>query len=125
VPEVLSEHLLKFIQVNLETVWALEILLVMCRNEGRSWGADELNRELRGTIGLVDNVLTTFERSGLVKRDARMRYRWAPATDESSRLSQELVRVYSTHSLSVIQAITRAQTARLQGLADAFKIKKD
>lgn len=122
---MLSEQLLKFIQANLETVWALEVLLVMCRHEERSWNPIELNRELRGNISLVNDVLNTFERSGLVKREADNRFRWAPTTDHSRRLSQELANIYPAHSLSVIQAITQAQTSRIQALSEAFKIKKD
>jgi hypothetical protein len=98
----------------------------MCRNAGRSWAADELNRELRGSIGLVRDVLSKFEHAGLVKRgDAEDFYRWAPSTAELEQLSQDLVSIYSTHPFSVIKAITEAQTERIQTLADAFKIKKD
>jgi hypothetical protein len=122
---VLSEQLLKFIQTNVRTIWALEMLLLMCRNPGRLWTPDELNRELRSSVGLVHDILSKFEHAGLVQRDADDRYRWAPSTAESQDAAQQLVSTYSTHPFSVIKAITEVQTARIQTLADAFKIKKD
>lgn len=97
----------------------------MCRNQGRTWTPSELNRELRGSVGLVHDILGKFEQAGLVKREADDRYQWAPSTTESQQLGQELVSTYSTHPFSVIKAITEVQTARIQTLADAFKIKKD
>jgi hypothetical protein len=101
------------------------MLLLMCRNPGRSWTPDELNRELRGSVGLVHDILIKFEHAGLVTRKADDRHQWAPSTTESQQLTQDLVSTYSTHPFSVIKAITEAQTERIQTLADAFKIKKD
>jgi hypothetical protein len=122
---LLSEQLRKFIQANVRTIWALEMLLLLCRNEGRCWTVDELDRELRGSVGLVRNVLNGFEQAGLVKRGTGETYRWEPSTGELGRLSRDLVSLYATHPFSVIKAITEAQTDRIQTLADAFKIKKD
>jgi hypothetical protein len=122
---LLSEQLRKFIQANVRTVWALEILLLLGRSAERSWTVDELNRELRGSVGLVLDVLGKFEQLGLTTREADQRYRWAPASAELERLSRDLVSLYATHPFTVIKAITEAQTERIQTLADAFKIKKD
>ncbi|NJO34382.1 MAG: hypothetical protein HC869_15890 [Rhodospirillales bacterium] len=122
---MLSEQLRRFIQTNVRTIWALEVLLLLCRNQGRLWSPDELNRELRGSVGLVRDVLSGFQHAGLVKRDAEDRFQWAPSTAELRQLSQDLVSIYSTRPFSVIKAITEAQTERIQTLADAFKIKKD
>jgi hypothetical protein len=122
---VLSERLRKFIRANVRTIWALEMLLLLCRNQGRPWTPDELNRELRGSIGLVHDILGKFEQAGLVKREADDLYRWAPSTAESQKAGEELVSTYLSHPFSVIKAITEGQTERIQTLADAFKIKKD
>ena len=123
--KVLSFELIKYIRTNLETIWALEILLLLCRRPDHVWSPDELNQELRGNIGLVLDVLQKFERNGLVQLDTDRRYRWAPANTELERVSKDLVAMYATHPLSVIKCITQAQTERLQKLADAFKINKD
>jgi hypothetical protein len=122
---VLSDRLRKFIQTNVRTIWALEMLLLMCRTQGRSWTPEELNRELRGSIGLVTNNLIKFEKAGLVQREADERYRWAPSMPELQEMGQELVSAYSTHPFTVIKAVTEVHSERLQSLADAFKIKKD
>lgn len=121
---MVSEELTKFIQSNVPTIWALRVLVVMCQDQGRTWTPDELNRELRGTIGLVLDVLTRFERAKLVRREADDRYRWAPSTELES-VAQELVSTYSTYPVAVVRVIMDTQTQRIQSLADAFRIKKD
>lgn len=123
--KVLSFELIKYIRTNLETIWALEIMLLLCRRPDHVWSPDELNRELRGNIGLVLDVLQKFERNGLVQLDTDRRYRWAPANAELERISKDVVATYATYPLSVIKSITQAQTERIQKLADAFKINKD
>ena len=122
---MLSDQLRKFIQANVRTIWALEMLLILCRSGERSWTVEELDRELRGSVGLVRKVLNNFEQAGLVNRETGEVYRWEPSTGELEGLSRELVSLYATHPFSVIKAITAAQTDRIQALADAFKIKKD
>jgi Mn-dependent DtxR family transcriptional regulator len=122
---VISNRLRKFIRTNVRTIWALEMLLLMCRTQGRSWTTEELNRELRGSISLVTDILVKFEKAELVKREPDDRYRWAPSTPELQEMGKELVSTYSTHPFTVIKAVTETHAERLQSLADAFKIKKD
>lgn len=122
---LLSDPLRKFILANVRTIWALETLLLLCRNPGRAWTVEELDRELRGSVGLVRNVLNKFEQAGLVQRGPDDAWRWEPSAGELDGLSRELVALYATHPFTVIKAITEAQTDRIQTLADAFKIKKD
>lgn len=125
VGRLLSEELRKFIHANVRTVWALEMLLLLCRGPQRSWTVEEIDRELRGSVGLVSNLLARFEQAGLVRRVAEAAYRWEPSTAELERQSRELAVLYATHPFTVIKAITEAQTERIQTLADAFKIKRE
>lgn len=121
---MVSEELGRFIRLYVRGIWALEVLLLMCRDQARPWTADELNRELRGTAEIMLDTLGKFERAGLVQRDAGGGCRWAPTNEEAQRLSLELVHTYSTYPFSILRAITDAQTESIQTLADAFKIKK-
>lgn len=122
---MLPEDLERFIRKHVRSLSALEILLHIYRTRERSWAADELNRELRSSAQLVADVLSKFERSELVARDAKGHYHWNPATPELQRLVAHLEEAHATYPFSVVKAIYATQVEQIQALADAFKIKKD
>jgi DNA-binding IclR family transcriptional regulator len=122
---VLSEELRRFVRDTFRSVWALELLLLMCAEPARTWTAEDLNRELRGSRPLVDEILTRLEQSGLVKEGPETRYRYEPATLRLGQLVQELQIAYAERPLAVLKAIFAAPNERIQTFADAFKVKKD
>ena len=122
---MLPEDLERFIRKHVRSLSALEILLHIYRTRERSWTADELNRELRSSFQLVTDVLSKFDRSELIERDAGGRYQWRPATTELQHLVARLEEAHTTYPFSVIKAIYANQVEQIQALADAFKLKKD
>jgi hypothetical protein len=120
-----SEELRHFVRDTFRSVWALELLLLMCADPGRVWSADELNLELRGSRTLVDEILTRLQQRGLVKEEPEKRYRYEPATLRLRELVQELQTAYAERPLAVLKAIFTAPNERIQTFADAFKVKKD
>lgn len=122
---MLPEDLEQFIRKHVRSLSALEMLLHIYRTRERSWTADELNRELRSSLQHVADVLSKFERSELVTRDAKERYQWDPGTPELQRMVAHLEDTHATYPFSVIKAIYATQVEQIQALADAFKIKKD
>ena len=121
---MLPEALQHLIRDNLKSVWALELLLLMSRERARSWSADDLNRELRGSLGLVADVLVKFKQAGLVTEEGG-HYRYRPATAELERAVHELESAYAARPLAVVKAVLAAPNEKIQTFADAFKVKKD
>ena len=119
-----DQDLLGFIREHIRSVWALELLLLMRRSPERSFTADELVSELRGSSTLVNGSLASFERAGLVLREDDGRVRYAPAAPMLATLCDDLEAAYRQRSVAVINAIV-APPDKLQALADAFKIKRD
>jgi hypothetical protein len=122
---LLSEELQLFIRETIRSLWALELLLLVARERARAWTASELNRELRGNLPLVEDILAQFERASLVKAEADGRYRYAPATVELERAVEELKTAYADRPLMVVKAVVSAPDAKIRTIADAFKIRKD
>jgi DNA-binding IclR family transcriptional regulator len=120
-----SEELQGFIRANLRSVWELELLLLMSREPSRAWGVDELNRELRGSISLVSEILGKLERVGVVAEAGDGAYRYDPKTPELARIVAQLERDYAARPLAIVRAILDAPNEKIQTLADAFKVKKD
>lgn len=121
---MLSEELQHLIRNTLKSVWALELLLLLSRERARSWSAYDLNRELRGSLGLVADVLATFQQAGLVTEESG-HYRYKAATAELERTVHELEEAYAARPLAVVKAVLAAPNEKIQTFADAFKVKKD
>ena len=116
--------LLAFIRGSVRSVWALELLLLMRNRRDRSWTAEELVHELRASMPLVGDVLSTFEAAGLVKRVDGERYAYAPASAALERYCDTLDQAYRERPVSVVNAIVTAPNDKLQNFADAFRLKR-
>lgn len=97
----------------------------MSRERSRSWRVEDLNRELRGSIGLVADILSKFETAGLVKDGGDGAYRYEPRSGDLEGLVGQLEAEYTARPLAVVRAIVSAPNDKIQTLADAFKVKKD
>lgn len=120
-----SQDLHEFIRNTVRSVWALELLLVISKDPTCSWRVEDLDRELRSSLGLVANILAEFKRAGLVHEESDGRYRYQPATVARDHVVQELRTAYASWPFAVVRAITTAPNEKIQTFADAFKIKKD
>lgn len=113
-----------FIREHIGSVWALELLLLMRRDPGREWAADDLVAELRASTALVADNLGRLQRAGLVIATDSGRFRFAPAAPALEALCAELESAYRQRPVQVINAIA-APPDKLQALADAFRFKRD
>lgn len=120
-----TELLRAFIRENLASVWELELLLLIHRERARSWRAVELNREIRGSLGLVTQILEKLVRAGLVAQDGDETFRFAPRSPELEELVTELAEAYGARPFAIVREILAAPNEKIQFLADAFKVKKD
>ena len=119
-----EQDLFGFIREQLRSVWALELLLLMRRQADRSWTPQELVGELRASQTLVTDNLTAFERAGLVRAGEDGRYAFAPVSPVLAALCDQLAAAYAERPVTVINAIV-SPPDKLQGLADAFRIRGD
>jgi DNA-binding IclR family transcriptional regulator len=122
---VIPEHVLQFLRRYIKSVWTLDLLVLMRRDRGRSWTLERLVSELRGNRSLVQEVLSTLVRAGLLKEGGEGLYRYEPASDELDALAAELERHYAERPVALIKEIVSAPNEKIQSFADAFRIKKD
>jgi len=118
-----SAELASFVREHLRSVWAVELLLVLRRDQDRAWPPEALVAELRASTNLVQDNLAAFERSGLAVRDEDARWRYAPASPVLDALAGRLEAAYRERPVAIINLIARPDP--VQGLADAFKWRGD
>lgn len=107
----------------MRSVWAVELLLVLRREPGRCWSAEQLVAELRASLNLVQDNLAAFERSGLAMCNDAQEWCYAPANPLLESLASRLEAAYREKPVRIINLIARPDP--IQGLADAFKWRGD
>jgi hypothetical protein len=119
-----SDHpeLATFLREQVRSVWGLELILLLRRTHERCWAVAELVGELRASQTLVADNLASFERNGLVIREADDCYRFAVASPALDQLVDQMARAYQERPVSVINMIAKPPDP-LQSLADAFKLR--
>lgn len=121
---MISEEVRRFVRSSVKSVWALELLLLLRRDSERSWTAEALTNELRGSRQLVADILSHFIQIGLVVQSSQS-YRYQPTDANLDRLVQDLDKTYAERRIAVIQEIVSAPNEKIQTLADAFKLKRE
>ena len=122
---MIPEHLRAFLRATIKSVWALDLLVLLQEAPGRAWTVASLNDRLRASTSLVEEILGSFIRQGLVTQESDGTYRYAPGSAETAGLASELARLYAQRPVAVIKEIMSAPNEKLHSFVDAFRLKKD
>lgn len=122
---MIPDHLSAFVRTTIKSVWALDLLVLLRNTPAQSWTVVALNDRLRASTSLVDEILSSFTRQGLVVTEPGGTYRYAPANAEIEAMAAELTRLYGERPVSVIKGIMSAPNDKLRSFVDAFRLKKD
>jgi len=123
----ITDELVTFLKGRLTTADQIEIVLLLLRDQSRSWTASEVSGELgmapesaaMRLFLLASQGLILFEPSGIP------RYRYAGADETADRLIRELASSYATNREEVLRAVNgRTDADPIRSFADAFKLKK-
>lgn len=119
-----EEEIFTFVKASVRSVWALELLLLFRRDPDRSWHADELVRELRGSLAIVTEEMGSLRAAGLVAETAEGRYRYQPASPRVDQLADGVQKLYAAKPMAIVKAIMAAPNEKLRIFSDAFKLKE-
>ena len=126
------DSLSRFLRDHVSGYEELEALLLVARQPGREWTADEIAASLNVPLDAVSSALDSLVANGIVEvvqPDAPRGYRYAPRTEILRREVAVLQRTYSEQRLIVMEMMTtnaleRLRTAALQRFADAFRLER-
>ena len=119
---MIERDLQDFISGSVPSVWALELLLFLRTNADRSWPRERLVQELRASQTVVQDALSVFEASGLVRCEGEG-CAYQPASPALAELCDSLAKLYRERPVAVVNAITRSKTTSLETFANAFRLK--
>lgn len=118
-------HIAAFLRDHFKSVWALELLLFLKENGRTAWARDELVTALKASETIVTTSLATLVTGGLVVDEADGRVRYAPASDDLSRLVDITQALYAKKPDAVRRTIVSSAATGLSAFADSFRLRND
>ena len=108
---------------SIKSAWSLELLLLLRRDPQQEWSAEDLVRELRGSLPLVDESLGTLSAAGLVVVDGAGA-RYEPRSPELAELTDALVDLHRGKPITVLRTIFTSPSDKIRSFSDAFLFRK-
>jgi len=119
----ISEGLKKFIREEVQTVFRLEVLLFLHRNEPNSFNV----REVAGELGLDNDVaqqqLAALVEIGIVTSNAEHAdYRYEPANTRIRTMVDQLAHAYPTQRVLILSLILSEEPDKVRVFTEAIKL---
>ena len=124
---VIPDEIARFLEEIIDSVAELEGLLLLRKDPEMKWDARTLAGRLYIGESETEELLSRLCQNGLVTAEGGepVHYRYAPASSDMRALVDRVVELYSRHLAPVAKFIHSRPRSRVQGFADAFKLRKD
>lgn len=122
------ENVERFIRDHIDSVELIEVLLLLKRNPGREWTAQQVSERLYTSPRSAANRLDALRASRLVsvREDGSQAYhRFQPADGALLRTVDDLEKVYGERRTTVINMVFSRPDEKIRTFADAFRIRED
>jgi biotin operon repressor len=118
-----SDDLFRFIGSSFRSVWALELLLLLKR-DNRPWSRDELITALRASELVVNKTLDELLAAGVISIEGDQAV-YQPASPDMRKAIDAVEKLYSARPDAVRRAIVSTASSGATAFADAFRLRKD
>ena len=118
-----SDDLMRFIRSSFRSVWGLELLLILKR-EQRTWSRTELVSTMRASELVVSKALDGLVAAGLASVDDQG-VEYMPINDNLAECVDQLEKQYAVRPDAVRHAIVSTASSGSTAFADAFRLRKD
>lgn len=102
--DLLPAKVRRFVEGYLDTVTAVEVLLLLHREASRPWSSGAVASELRIDPDQTEGILDDFDRSGLVRRSGRS-FEYRPQSAEAAGAVDTLAAVYPRYRYRIMHII--------------------
>lgn len=114
-----------FLRDHFKSVWALELLLFLKTHAEKAWAGDQLVTALRTSETIVSTSVDMLVAGGLVSVDDKGWVRYAPASNDLSRLVDVTQALYAKKPDRVRRVIVSSAATGLSAFADSFRLRND
>lgn len=123
----IPESVRRFLATHFNSIEQLEVLILLRATADREWSAPEVSREVRSSVMSIQDRLADLAARGFLatrEADAVLLYRYAPATEDASRLIDRLASAYKERRLTVMNLIYVKPKSDAVSFSEAFKISR-
>lgn len=120
-----DEEILAFVRDRLQSVWAIDFLILLRADRSVSWTGERLMAELRASPMIVRVTAEKLLQAGLARADESGAWRYAPASEEVDRIAGRVVDIYLVRPDMLRNALYAKPIDKVQAFADAFRLSKD
>jgi hypothetical protein len=120
-----DQDVASFISSSFRSVWAIELLLHLKRNQEHDWSTADLVQAMRASELVVSSGLASLLSAGLVVQDASGASRYAPASPEIERLAEATEALYAKKPDAVRRIIVTSASDGVAAFADAFRLRRE
>ena len=108
----------------LDSVWSLEVLLLLHNQAQREWTTADLVTDLRSSELVVSQSIRSLVEAGLAVADNDGSIRYSPVSADLAAFVDRLEYEYRARPTSVRRLIVGRSNSKLQSFSDAFVLRK-
>ena len=118
----ISESVKRFVREQIQTVPKLEVLLLLHREQSRSFTPAEVANELALETDTASEQLTALEAIGLIERNLNTsNYQYHPANKKLGSVVDRLAVAYPKQRVPILSAILAEEPHKVRRFVEAFK----
>lgn len=123
----IPDEVKRFLAEYIDSLFQLEVLLLLQARPEVSWTAEQVDRETRIGLESVKALLAGFAQIGFlsVSKGPDLSYRYQPATDELDQVIKLVATAYKERRVKVTSFIYSSPLDKIRSFAEAFRIRKD
>jgi hypothetical protein len=114
-----------FIRSTFRSVWSLELLIFLRKNNDRDWSREDLVAGLRASDSIVAQSVEALVAAGLIATEDEEKVRYLPVSGDLDRRAGEAEAFYARSPDTVRRLIVMSASGGLAAFADAFRLRKD
>lgn len=119
----ISQEVKDFIKEQIQSVFSLEVLLLLHREHSRLFTSEEIANELGIETDVVQHLSELIAANLLVTTSAGIsKYYYAPANRELASLVDQLAVAYSKKRVPILSLILAEHPDKIRGFAEAFRL---
>ena len=119
----ISEGLKRFLREQIQTVFRLEVLLLLHRNSSRVFTAADVARELGFDNDLAQQQLTELAIRELIEANtAQLNYTYGPVNAALVSMVDQLAASYSRQRVPILSVILAEHRHRTRRFSEAFRM---
>jgi hypothetical protein len=121
----ISQELKTFLKEHIHSVFSLEVLLLLRREQTRSFTASEVAKELgiESDVGQQLSELTSANLICTANSDVA-KYRYAPADKNLESLVDQLAAAYAKQRVPILSLILTEHADRIRGFVEAYSLNR-